>query len=316
MRRPRPVKRLKQYIRWIGGLSIYKKIAMSFLTVVGVLVIGVPGLYFAADAPTRLFLSDEPSLVKIEGYGRVNTAVVYIGGAGSSPKAQSAGLVPTLQAEAKDVYIVENAPDLFNVRKVIDLVVRTIKYHDKVTFIGGSMGGLVAYDVIKQLREQGDGRHFGVVLIDSPTNGDDVIGVPEIAKAFSWLPLGWITDQWYHPPFDRNAPAVIDLDADRGQLETLWRSYETWKTPSWGDQGDFVFSHDPMAKLTNVSWYFVQSGADTFVDGNRAYANWETTQGKMSRTIVPDGAHLALLNRPRPYNDAVANGMRNVGSAM
>ncbi|HEU5121704.1 MAG TPA: hypothetical protein VFT59_02570, partial [Candidatus Saccharimonadales bacterium] len=170
------------------------------------------------------------------------------------------------------------------------------------------------YDVIKKLREQGDTRHFGVVLIDAPTGWDDVKGVPDVLKAMSWIPLGWTTSQWFHPPFDRNAPAVIDDDADRDMLEALWRSYETWKAASWADQGKYVFFHETLETLSNVTWYYIQSGSDDFVDGDKAYANWELKQGKMPRVIIPDGEHLALLNRPKLYNEAVANGIRHVAA--
>jgi hypothetical protein len=141
-----------------------------------------------------------------------------------------------------------------------------------------------------------------------------VIGVPQIAKDFSWVPLGRIANAVTTPPFDRNAPAKIDDDADRPQLETLWRSYETWKMSSWGDQGNYVFSHGSMEDLSDVTWYFIRSELDTFV-GDSAYAHWEVVQGKMPRAIVPEGVHAGVLNRPAWYNLFIRNGIHHVAAA-
>jgi hypothetical protein len=270
-------------------------------------------LYIGGDAGTRVFLSGEPSVIHAsKSAGQFDRSVFYVGGASSSTVAQSAGLVPMLSQEGEDVYVLENAPDLFNADKVIDLIIRTIKDYDEVIFIAGSMGGLIVYDTIAKLRAADDDRHFGVLLIDSPTGWDDVIGVSTELKILSILPLGWTTNQWFPSTFDRNAPAVIDNDANRNLLENLWVSYETWNASSSSDQGRYVLYHDPMIKLEDVSWYFIQSGADTFV-GKTAYDNWVLAQGPMLKTEIKDSAHLALLNRPTLYNKAIRTAIDHVG---
>lgn len=302
----------------MGKLPVRKKMAMIVVTMVMALIVPLlpPALYIATDATTRLFLSDEPSAVHFKGTGKAGRTIMYVGGAGSSPLAQSAGLVPALQSEGDNVVVIENATELFNAQKVIDLIIRTIAGQEDVVFVVGSMGGLIIYDVIKLLRERGDTRHFGVVLIDTPANGDDVIGVPGLIKVLARIaPLGWITNLWFPSQFDRNAPAVIDRDdVNWEQLEALWGSYETWKASSWRDQGVYTFSHGPMAQLSGVTWYFVKSGSDEFVSES-AYTNWVDAQGPMLLDTVSGGEHLALLNRRKLYNGTIVKGVRHVAAA-
>lgn len=272
----------------------------------------VMALYIVTDASaTRVFASDEPEVVHFEGKGKNDRAIVYIGGAGSSPLAQSVGLLPALKSEANDLFVIENPRHLFNENKVIDLVIRTIQNYPDVVMIGGSMGGLLSYDTVRRLRNQGDKRVFTVILIDSPVSRSDVAGVKEWQKDLSAIPLGWTTSRWFPSTFDRNKPAVIDLDADWQQLKTLWRSYETWEASSSAGQGNYVFSHEPMIELTGVRWHFIQSGADTFVNGDGAFANWQAAQRTVDRTVIPDSEHLSLLNRPSLYNQAIVNVIRS-----
>jgi hypothetical protein len=269
--------------------------------------------YIGLDAASRLTLSDEPTVQSYKGTGTKTSRIVYLGGAGSRPSAQAAGMLATLQAEAKNVDVIEFAAGKFSEDKIIDFVTQRIENDEHVVFVGASLGGLLSYDTIKHLRDSGDTRKFGVVLIDAPAVSGDVVGIPWVLKQLSWIPLGGITNLWFHPPFDRNAPATIDPDADRQKLEALWQSYETWETSCWVDQGDYVFSHDSLVRLTDVTWYFIRSGADDFV-GENARSHWQNAEGPMEGGTVPEGKHIAFLNRPSVYNAEIKTGVERVAA--
>ncbi|HET6746582.1 MAG TPA: alpha/beta hydrolase [Candidatus Saccharimonadales bacterium] len=303
-----PFKAIRHLYRWMWRIPRYIGLFMIFMVTISPLL-----AYIGLDAASRLALSDEPTVQSYKGTGTKVGRIVFLGGAGASPSAQAAGMLAMLQAEAKNVDVIEYASGKFSSKKIEDFVIARIADDEHVIFVGASLGGLLSYDIIKKLRVSGDTRKFGVVLIDAPASGSDVIGIPWILKQFSWLPLGGITNQWYHPPFDRNAPALIDPDANRQQLEALWQSYETWETSCWINQGDYVFSHDPIERLTDVTWYYIRSGADDFV-GENSRSHWQNDQGPMEGGIVPEGKHIAFLNRPKLYNAEIKTGIERVAA--
>lgn len=291
-----------------GAGFLWKKLPrwISILLVAVVVVSTCVGI----DASSRLFMSDEPGIVSYEGDLTQSQAVVGIGGAGVDSLDLFAGAMKTLQENADDAFVVTFAEYAFDAQKVIDLVIKKVKPYDSVVFVGVSMGGLLAYDIIKKLRDQGDTRHFGVVLIDSPAVTSDV-NLPQFQKDAAGWPFGAISNLFAPSGFNRDAPAFIAKDANRQQLEALWTSYETWPFSCKSDQGGYTLEHPPLESLPDVTWYFIQSEEDAFVYES-AHGNWEKTQGLMPIFIVKQGVHASLLNQPSVYNGAIANGIQHV----
>jgi thioesterase domain-containing protein len=199
--------------------------------------------------------------------------------------------------------------ELFNRQKVIDLVIEKIKPYQHVTFIGASMGGMVAHDVIQELRRTGDTRRFGLILIDSPTGrwSEVALPMPEplafLSKAASCLPFGAISNELFssgrpngdlskiHP---RNAKRVMEL----------WDEYAAYPWSGRSDQGCYVFYHETLQPLDNVSAVYIRSIQDQFVRDN-ALEEWgKVVQLPPERVLKVSAQHMSFMDEPDQYNKA------------
>lgn len=226
------------------------------------------------------------------------TAVVFLGGAGASPSAQVAEMLPVLKKRG-NVFVVEYAPLRFTPSVVIDEVLQRVDGYKKVILVGASMGGLLAHDVIHQARKQGETRHFGVVLIDAPTQSSEVNMFTGL-KSLADLALGsWSNALISLPREQTDINTIRPRNVEK--LHKLWESYDTWATSCWADQGAFIFGHDELSRLTNVNWSFVQSEADEFIEPS-AYASWVEAQGPMNLHVVPKAKHVSFLDWPDEYD--------------
>lgn len=273
-------------------------------------------LYVSLDASTRLFMDDTPT-ISAHGGANSRVAVVAEGGAGASPGKQFSELVPKLK-ERGHTYILETAPREFSARKMIELTLATAtpdKY-DKILFVGASKGGLLSYDTAREMRKRGDMRPVGIVMIDSPLYGPDVIGVPFFLRWASIIPLGAISNTWFHPPFQDGDISQMSPAVNQQELFALWDSYKTWKASCWGDEGRYVFYHNwlygSVEPLPNTKWAFVQSMGDTFVDGNSALANWRASVGPVGHFMVPKAGHISFHDWPQEYAAQIGNGLEYV----
>lgn len=300
--------------RW-GKLSVVPAILLA-------LVVSFLAYFVPTDAASRLLVSSEPAIITYQGDDPTsNTEVFYVGGAGSSPLAQVSELLPTLKKKAKSVKVVENARFKFDGDKVVDAVDAAMDPEAKELLVGASMGGLLVYDIIHKRQAKGDRRKFGAVLIDAPTDKDDVIGVPEALKTpsglgiFSWL--GVLSDYSVgpmlgFPPFTPGDVSKMSPNVNRQELEKSNRSYEEWMTSAWSDQGDYVFTHDRIVTLPNTLWVFIQSDKDTFVDGAKAYWKWLIAQGEVELIHVEPSGHMSFHDWPDEYATAVETGLVHV----
>lgn len=300
------------------------KLLVTIPAAVVAVVLTILTYLIPVDLTSRIFLSDDPTIVTHDGNPNSNTNITVLGGAGSSPSVQVSELLPTLQQHAKQVRVVEYAEYLFDADEVVDAVDEALSANDREVFVGFSMGGLLSYDVIGQRQAKGDGREFGVVMIDSPTDKEDVPAVHSALKGpssiglFSWM--GFFTSEAAGPavgmpPFEPGDPAKMSPYINPAELQKSNESYETWKTSCWSDQGHYVFGHDSLVKRPNVKWAFIQSGSDTFANGDSSYAKWQSSQeGAVLRINGPPKAeHLALHDWPREYAAAMEQGLVSVG---
>jgi hypothetical protein len=296
------------------------------------LVLTILTYLIPVDLTSRIFLSDDPTIIVHEGNAASNINITYLGGAGSSPSVQVSELLPTLLQHAKKVRVVEYAEYLFDADEVVDAVDDAIEADESEAagteedevLVGGSMGGLLSYDVIGQRQAKGDTRKFGVVMIDSPTDKEDVPAVPGVLTGpssiglFGWM--GFFTSETVGPaigmpPFEPGDPAKMSPYINPAELQKSNESYEHWKTSCWSDQGHYVFGHDPLTKRPNVKWVFIQSGSDTFANGNSSYAKWQASQEGAVLHIdgPPKAEHLAVHDWPREYAAAMEQGLVSVG---
>lgn len=287
------------------------------------------------ELTSRIFLSDDPTVIVHEGNPESNTNITFLGGAGSSPSVQVSELLPTLQHYAKKVRVVEYAEYLFDDTEVVDAVDDAIEAdenkaeaagtEENEVLVSGSMGGLLSHDVIKQRRSKGDNRRYGAVFYGSPTGQEDVTGVPSFLKAPSGAGLvgwtGFFTSEAVGPavgmpPFEPGDPAKMSPHINREELRRSNESYENFKTSAWADQGDYVFGHDPITGLSNVKLTFVLAEGDTFVNGRLSYQKWQRAQGTVHEPVqlltVP-GEHMAFHDWPREYAAATEQGLAYIG---
>lgn len=185
--------------------------------------------------------------------------------------------------------------------------------------MGASKGGLLSYDTVREMRKRGDMRPVGIVLIDSPVQGSDVVGIAAPLRWASIIPLGAITNTWFHPPFDEGDISQMSPAVNRQELFALWDSYKTWKASCWGDEGQYVFWHwlffDPVEQLPGVTWAFVHSLGDTFVDGKAALENWRAAVGSVKLFEVAKAGHISFHDWPHEYAAQIGGAMDHVGAA-
>jgi len=296
--------------RWTWGLpgpfKLFTVPALALSILFGYIAYVMP-----VDGLSRLFMSSEPTILPYDGDAPdSNLEIVALGGASSSPSAQYSELLATFKKEAKRVLVVENAPEKFSDQNVIDAVVKAIDPKMNVIFIGASMGGLLSYDIIDTLQTKGDTRKFGVVPADAPMDGEDVTGVASALKSnkVTWLRhlFGYVANLWTPliglPPFEPGDVSQMSPNVNRSELEKSNASYENWKTTAWLDQGEYVFGHDPLKKLSNVFWVYIRSDGDEFVDGIGAHAKLQKSQGvRITLLHVARAGHISFHDWPGEY---------------
>lgn len=300
-------------VKTLWGLSNWTK-PLAIL-VIALLPLAI---YVPPDALTRVFMSDTPT---ISAYGGADNrkAVVAFGGAGASPKKQFSELIPTFQ-KGGHTYVVETAEREFSGEASTEAALAAVppEKYDIVFFIGASKGGLLSNDTVKTMRARGDMRPVGIVMVDSPFQGSDVVGIHPLLGVASIIPLGAITNLWFHPPFGEGDISQMSPSVNRQELFGLWDSYKTWKASCWGDEGRYVFYHDwfygAVEQHSNVKWAFVQSMGDTFVDGKAALANWRAAVGPIGHFTVPKAGHISFHDWPQEYAAQVGNGLDYVAT--
>lgn len=288
-----------------------KSIVGKVAGVVGGLLVG----YLGIDAVTWLALDNTPTMVAYGGADN-RTAVMASGGAGADPVEQFSEMIQELQKHGH-AFVAKTAPDGFSAEKMINLIIETVppEKYDRLLVVGASKSGLLAYDLAKTMRDRGDNRPVGIVMIDSPLLSEHVVGVPAPLRAASILPLGAITNLWFHPPFEEGDISKMSPNVNKEELFRLWDSYKTWKASCWVDEGRYVFWHgDVTAPIPGVTWSFVLSTQDTFIDSEAAYAAWVGVVGPMSLRKVAAG-HISLHDWAAEYNSAVSASLTEVAAA-
>lgn len=273
-------------------------------------------IYVPPDALTRVFMSDTPT---ISAYGGADNrkAVIGYGGAGAKPGKQFSELISTFR-EQGHTFVVETAEAEFSAPESINAALAAVppEKYDMILLVGASKGGLLSNDTVKEMRKRGDTRPVGIVMIDSPFQGSDVVGIPPLLGTASIIPLGAITNLWFHPPFEEGDISQMSPDVNRQELFGLWDSYKTWKASCWGDEGQYVFYHDwfygPVEQHSGVKWAFVRSMGDTFVDGKAAWTNWRSAVGPVELFEVPKAGHISFHDWPREYATQIGNGLKYV----
>jgi pimeloyl-ACP methyl ester carboxylesterase len=269
------------------------------------LVIGL--VYFVPDSLSRLSMSDEPTSTVTVNENTPDKGVVFTNGAGV-PDMVIEDLRPVFAQQGNFVEI-RYSPELFDREKVINLIIEKIRPYKHVTFAGASMGGMVAYDVIHVLRQRGDTRNFGLILIDSPTGKWSEIELPpsEViewpTKALSCLPFGRISNQFFSSGRPQGDLTTIH-PRDPSRIKLLWDGFEAYPWSGRSDQGCYVFYHEALQPLSGVSAVYIRSTKDMFVKDS-ALEGWrQIVSLPEGRVLYVPAAHMSFLDEPVLYERA------------
>lgn len=283
-----------------------KKVLLSIIGgILGILV-----LFFGIEGLTRFSLNDDPTVEHVTNVATPDRGVVYLNGAGT-PRMIIDDLWPffTQQGNFEEVVY---SPELFNRKKVINLVIEKIKPYSHVTFVGASMGGMVAHDVIHELRNRGDQRHFGVIFVDSPTGKwSDVGGVPSWTKPLACLPFGVISNQFGLTPRPQADLSQIH-PKDPKKLKILWDQYAAYPWSGYSDQGCYVFWHEDLQPLKGVTAVYIRSKKDTFVLDS-AIEGWRAVV-PLKEVFYVNATHMSFMDEPTAYEQAFQKGFAAVAA--
>ncbi len=276
-----------------------KRRVLRVLALPGV-ILAIIALFFGIERTTWSSLDDQPVSYHTTNTATPDKGVVYLNGAGT-PRTVIDDLRPFFARQGNFEEVVYGH-ELFDIEKTVNLVIEKIKPYSHVTFVGASMGGLVAYDVIQELRKRGDHHHFGLILIDSPTGKwADVGGVPWGAKLAACLPFGKLSNGMFSSPRPQGDLSQIH-PKDPGKMEKFWDEYATYPWSGYSSQGCYVFYHDVLQPLEGVTATFIRSQKDTFVLDS-AIEEWRNVV-KLEDTFRVNASHMSFLDEPVLYEQA------------
>lgn len=276
----------------------------------------VMGMFIAAlltaEGVSSVFLDSTPSVIRVDNTTVYDKAIVVLGGAGMPQELIDPHVKKTLLAEG-DYFEFVYSQEAFEKDVIVRNVLSQLTGYSDVTFYVLSMGGMIAHDVIHEARKRGDGRHFNLIMIDSPSKGGDVdlpVWNPTepLAKLAACLPFGVATNRWV------TAPAIKgDLSQahprDPEELKALWKKYGEYNWPGISAQGCYVFRHAPLRRLTGVTAVYIRSTKDTFVKDS-ALEGWKrVVHLPESHVLHVNANHISLMDEPSAYEYATAKAL-------
>lgn len=137
----------------------------------------VLGLLFGIDALLRWFMKSGVRFDMLDAKAPTSRLIVYVPGILADGVQSSDSIRDGWLAKA-DVVTISYDGQRFRPNRVVEAVAGRIscasRKYDRITVIGSSMGGLIAYDAIELIRECGwTVDRIDLVLVDSPTSSSD-----------------------------------------------------------------------------------------------------------------------------------------------
>ena len=258
------------------------------------------------------------------------TLIVYLPGLLAIARTSSLDVIDVWQRYG-DVMLVEyGRTDKFDPSYIIKLVVselrdrlRSGKYKHLI-FIGSSMGGRLAYDVLQvgalrygllPVMKRRSGLRVHLMLLDSPTSASDLYLVPPWAVKVApglirILPFGPIWDSFhliskiFIPPKKENLEPGVDIvelnrrvDEAKQFALSFWRD-EVRYIVTDGEPGEQM----PYGLIDDV--VFVHSSGDDDTVRPSAFSKWAVAYPTIEGPIEVDSKHVAFSEKPRAWRDA------------
>ncbi len=183
------------------------------------------------------------------------------------------------------------------------------KPYRRIVIIGSSMGGLLGYDVVRDLRAKSLTTPIEMVVLDPPTGAAD-FQFPNNLKAHALrvLPFGpiWnqfnIIDKMFIPPKEEN----IESGVDRAELARYVEQGKSHRLSFYRDQLMYIMSHATLKAGSLVGLVdrltIVRSTRDTDTDTVRASASaaWFAAFPDAVKIEV-DSTHVGFAERPETW---------------
>ncbi len=262
------------------------------------------------EAVTHLTFDATPTSVVTANAATPGKVVMLLNGAGA-PREQVDKQVRNVLREQGTLDEVVYSQTAFDKETVVNYVLDRIKPYPDVTFVTLSMGGMVAHDVIQEARKRGDTRRFKLIMTDAPSTGDDV----RMNGALKWgscLLWGQLSNWLLSPPSPEGDLTQIH-PRDPEEVKAMWAKYGEYGWPGASAQGCYVFTHDPLQKLTNVSAVYIRSTKDTFVLDSGLEGWRKVVALPEDHVLRVSAAHISLMDEPNAYEGATRKAFALVG---
>jgi hypothetical protein len=204
----------------------------------------------------------------------------------------------------------------FSHTRLVTQIQSEIKSYEHVTFIGVSLGGLIAYDTIVQAKIFGSKSTFDLVLIDTPTGLVDVSN--QRARLARYVPA-FPTPAWLNRIiFKKECPQTEDFDElSRKEWEEHIRRSHSYPFGDWIRQIRYLAQHARPVKgfLRGARVVFVKSAVDEIIQPD-AYRHWRDVIGD-SLPLIPvvgNKAHADLLEWPSCWRKAIETAIKELDS--
>ncbi len=281
------------------------------------LLLFVLGIGFL-DASTRQLLTGTASFRLAQSIGtNGNTLFVYFPGILASGESSIKDQLPTLR-EHGDVMMVSYNGMRFEADVIVEQTVARLSDdvqrvgYDKVVLIGSSMGGLVAYDTYRQIKQEDLAVSYSMILIDAPTGRGDLQSPLNIISLGS---LGWwagpisnlFSKTYFNATFVEPKGVNIEDGVDRKRLARQVEESKSFPL-SWAmDQNRFILRHGAPApdSLKDARVIYVRSMRDDDTVRPEAFDPWNDASGGKAVRLEVDSTHVGYAERPFTWNRAL-----------
>ncbi len=288
---------------------------MSVVKIFAIVIVSVLVLSFVVDAVLRQRLSSDVSVSTERGSANNSVLIVYLPGILASARENSVDLIDIWRRNSDLVMLVEYGDERFDGAFCAKVVSDAIRRQNNITpflrvqLIGSSMGGLVAYDVIQQLKLVGT-VPIELILLDAPTSSSDFQAPNHlVAPVLRALPFGpiWnrlnLIDKMFVPPKEEN----IEPGVDRAELTRRVNEGKAFRISFWRDELVYIMSHgapglDSLEGKVDRLVY-VRSTRDNDTVRPEAYNTWAATTSVITRIEV-DSTHVGFAERPKTWRQA------------
>lgn len=290
--------------------------ALTLMRTTAIIIAVVIVLSFGVDSVLRGQLSSKVSVDYLKGTSKSSTLIVYLPGILASAKNSSVDLIG-IWRHYGDVYLVEYGDNRFSGSVIVRLVSnqiirrqRAAQPYRRIVFIGSSMGGLLAYDVIRSLRKSLMVTPIELIALDAPTGAADFQPPNNlVAPILRLLPFGpiWnklnLVSKMFVPPKEVN----IEPGVNRAELARRVGEGKNYRLSFWRDELCYIMGHGALRPGSLVGQVYrltyVRSIRDNDTVRATAYNAWAATTPIATRVEV-DSTHVGFAERPKTWQQA------------